>query len=344
MTRLWVNRTYATSFHSLLLLRAQADLQDLVILGSHADPSSPVLTACDATFPEPQLEGDDYAQFALEFCVRHGVDAFWPTYQAAAVSRRSGEFAAHGTRTLVSPPQAMEAVEDKALTYRISATAAVPGLRIPPHVVVRTADEFVRACERLSDLGPLCFKPVRGTGGTGFHVLAGAESWQDLFEERPPTMTLDRAYQLLARAEAFEPLLVMPFLEGPEVSVDCLSKDGELLVAVARQKCDQSRRIELLDAPDVVEVARQVVQLFGLSYLSNVQLRYWGKEPCLLEVNARASGGLFQSCLSGVNFPHLALRLLLDGAVTAPVPTLPVSLTTLNSAVELRERSRLQEK
>ena len=52
----------------------------------------------------------------------------------------------------------------------------------------------------------------------------------------------------------------------------------------------------------------------------------------LLEVNTRAASGLFQSAVSGVNLPYLALRLLLDGRVDVPTPQLGATVISYNEA------------
>ena len=73
----------------------------------------------------------------------------------------------------------------------------------------------------------------------------------------------------------------------------------------------------------------------GLRYLSNVQVRYGQGRARLLEVNTRAASGLFHSAASGLNLPHLALRLLLDGEVHVPTPRFGATVLTWTEAAEV---------
>lgn len=60
-------------------------------------------------------------------------------------------------------------------------------------------------------------------------------------------------------------------------------------------------------------MATLLVEHFRLPYLSNVQVRFRNGEPVLLEANPRASAGIYQTALTGVNLPWAAVRLLLRG-------------------------------
>lgn len=108
-------------------------------------------------------------------------------------------------------------------------------------------------------------------------------------------------------------LLVMPWLPGPEVSVDCLGAPDGLCRRVPRAQ--HGRRYVLGDV-DALEAARVIVARHTLFSLSNTQVRYWRNPgidarplPYLLETNTRMAGGLFQSALAGVNLAwRVALR------------------------------------
>jgi len=108
--------------------------------------------------------------------------------------------------------------------------------------------------------------------------------------------------------------MVMPFLDGAEVSVDVLATpDGEVLAAIGRRH-DESRSRQIVDDPLARSMAEVLTTAHRIGYLSNTQVRYWQgpddqrQEPYLLEVNTRAAGGLFQTALAGVNLMWAALQ------------------------------------
>ncbi|MGH3497002.1 MAG: ATP-grasp domain-containing protein [Nocardioidaceae bacterium] len=346
MLRIWFNRTYATHFHTLDLIRANPDRRPVHLIGTHADPDSPVLSTCDESAPEPDhsLTGADYVGWALTFCEEHRVDVFVPRWQQGPIAAARDSFSAAGVALVSASAEAIAAVGDKANAY---AHAAAAGLPVPPWRVATDAQSFVKAhAELAAEVGDVCVKPVNGVGGDGFRVLRQQPLKLADFLTGPTS--LQRADALAAALREAEsegrpipPLLLMPYLPGPEVSVDCLAtSDGELLVAVPRTKI--GRRRELRDDPDAVAVARALVVRHRLGYLSNTQVRGWahpGRDESprayLLETNPRMSAGLAQTSLAGVNLPWSAVKLALGERVDVPEPRLGKAFTTVPAIVVL---------
>jgi len=132
----------------------------------------------------------------------------------------------------------------------------------------------------------------------------------------------------------------MPFLTGPEVSVDVLAdRGGRTLTAVGRRK--SRRRGVIVDDLAARRVAETLTLAHRVGYLSNTQVRYWqgpgDLEPraYLLELNTRMSGGLFQTALAGVNLPWAAVRLALGQDAGTLLPRYDVAFTTVSSLVAL---------
>ncbi len=313
--RLWFNRTFATHAHTIALLRANPDGEQVWVLGSHTDPDSPVLGACDAVLAEPALSGPAYLEWALDVCRRHRIEVFLPGRYLELVARHRDLFTAAGVGVVVGPHAPMALLADKAAAY---ADAALAGLHVPPFEVVDTPEGLATAFERVVHVdGTVCVKPTSGVGATGFQVLsAHAPSWAQLSGMKAPTVAVGTYVAAMERARdtgvVLPQLMVMPWLPGPEVSVDCLGDlDGSLLAAVPR--AEHGRRYVLGDA-GALEVARVVVARHGLSSLSNTQVRYWRNPatddaplPYLLETNTRMAGGLFQSARAGVNLAWAAV-------------------------------------
>lgn len=350
--RIWVNRSYATTLHAVHGLRDNPDGVDVTVVGTHADRDSPVLTGCDevADEPPPDVTGARYAHWALDFAARHRIDVLWPRYQQEAVARAAGAFAAAGTAVVSPPAEVITRCEDKAATYE---TAARAGLEVPPWRVATDAAGLRAALADLgAEVGPgvaLCVKPVGGVGAVGFRIVRDEPpTWAQLRADPEPVVgaaDLVRAYaEATAEAAAAggapatgsptapgagrgEPpgaLLVQPWLDEPELSVDLLADRGVVLAAVTRGKPVGDAQVRArwvgadatLDAP----VAALSAAL-GLHSLANVQFRWWRGRPVLLEVNPRASAGIHQTALAGVDLVWAAVRL----ARGLPVGTLPAA-------------------
>ncbi len=349
MLTIWVNRSYATTHHVIALLRENPDHVSVRVVGTHADLSSPVLAACDEAEaePGPEVAGEAYVAWALEFCARHRVDVFVPRVHLNDLSAARDLFAAAGVALVAAPADAAALVDDKQRAYEDAARAGLP---VPPHRVVRDAEALVAAFDSLAEeVGTVCLKPVTGVGGEGFRVLTRERARLTDFLAHPGVAAnVEEVAAAMERHHAdgldVPPMMLMPFLPGPEVSVDTLAdRQGRVLAAVPRRKMGRAQ--ELVEDLEATAVAASIVGRHRLGFLTNTQVRYWrhplldsGPRPYLLETNARMSGGVHQSALSGVNLPWAAVQMALGRPVTLDVPRFGARYTTVPQTVALQER------
>lgn len=338
---IWLNRTYATSYWFLQMLRNNPDHVDVRLFATHTDQTSPVLRAADVALIEPALHGEEYVDWALGFCREHGIDVLLPGKEMAAIAQRATEFEAAGTRVLASPAASVALLDDKDATYRSAQGLGIP---VPPWRTALGADELEVAYASLrAELEPdeaLCLKPISGVGAEGFRVLDDRPlDLDDLLAAPAHRVRLDEVTSAMRAAVAagrdVPRFMVMPYMASPEISVDCLSTTfGETLAALPRAKAGR-RRTFLDDTPRAVEIAHRVVDSYQLAYLTNTQLRWWRGELALLEVNTRPSGGMFAASLTGVNLPWAAVRLALTGDADLSEPELGSSFVTVETLVPL---------
>ncbi|CAL9364665.1 hypothetical protein SUDANB32_00734 [Streptomyces sp. enrichment culture] len=338
--RVWLNRTYAENVFFMDQLRRNPSDRAVEIHATHGDPDSPVLAAADTAELEPEgLSPAAYVEYALTQCERRGIDVFVPRLHQSAIVAHRAEFEAAGTALLAPPPEAVAVFEDKVVAYQAVESIGVP---VPPWWRVRDADELLTAVEELERLGHrACFKPAAGAGGVGFREITREPfSLSQLKGFPSPHVPLDLVLESLRRAEEPVDWLVMPRLEQPEVSVDCLTgPDNRLRLAIGRTKHGRRRGFTLHER--WLEPARRIAEGFGLHHLSNIQFRMLGDRPVLMDVNTRPAGGLHQLTLCGVNVPWAAVRLALGDdpgeigppflgqdytVVSAPRPLLPVTV------------------
>lgn len=318
--RVWLNRTYAENVFFMDQLRRNPSDRAVEIHATHGDADSPVLAAADTAELEPEgLSPAAYVEFALAQCRRRGIDVFVPRLHQSAIVAHRADFAAIGTALLAPPPEAVAVFEDKVIAYEAVQAIGVP---VPPWYRVRTADELLAAVEELEEDGhKACFKPASGAGGVGFRVVTRAPfSLAQLNGFPSPYVQLDMVVETLRRADEPVDWLVMPRLEQPEVSVDCLTgPDNRVRLAVGRTKNGRRRGFTLHE--QWLEPARRIAEGFGLHYLSNIQFRMYGEQPVLMDVNTRPAGGLHQLSLCGINAPWAAVQLALGedpGEVVPP--------------------------
>ncbi|CAL9369781.1 ATP-grasp domain-containing protein [Streptomyces cellulosae] len=338
--RVWLNRTYAENVFFMDQLRRNPSDRAVEIHATHGDPDSPVLAAADTAELEPEgLSPAAYVEYALTQCERRGIDVFVPRLHQSAIVAHRAEFEAAGTALLAPPPEAVAVFEDKVVAYQAVESIGAP---VPPWWRVRDADELLAAVEELERLGHrACFKPASGAGGVGFRMITREPFGLSQLRGFPsPQVPLDLVLKSLRRAEEPVDWLVMPRLEQPEVSVDCLTgPDNRVRLAIGRTKHGRRRGFTLHE--QWLEPARRIAEGFGLHHLSNIQFRMLGDRPVLMDVNTRPAGGLHQLAQCGVNVPWAAVRLALGDdpgrieppflgqdytVVSGPRPLLPVTV------------------
>jgi hypothetical protein len=308
--RVWLNRTYAENVFFMDQLRRNPSGRAVEIHATHGDPDSPILAAADTAALEPEgLSPAAYVEYALDQCARHSIDVFVPVLHQETVTAHREEFAAVGTALLAPPAEAVHTFHDKVTAYEAVKELGIP---VPSWWRVRTEEELLTAVDALeADGHKACFKPASGAGGVGFRIITRAPfSLMHLNGFPSPYVPLTMVVEALRNADEPVDWLVMPRLEQPEVSVDCLTgPDGRVRMAVGRTKNGRRRGFTL--NPAWIEPSRLLAESFGLHYLTNIQFRMLGDEPVLMDVNTRPAGGLHQLSLCGVNAPWAAVQLAL---------------------------------
>ncbi|MBP2000838.1 biotin carboxylase [Paenibacillus shirakamiensis] len=326
-TRIWFNRTFSAASHYIEMIRNNEDREKFIIYATHPRQHSPMLQVADYSEIEPILPMDEYIAYCLDFCKKHQIDVFIPHFGLTEISYHGSAFQQIGTQVLIGgDPTLLEVVGDKGRLFQ--ALSSVEGLTLPDYFIATTVNEFQQAYRTLKEKGHrICIKPVKGEGGGGFRIIeeTPADIWS-IYEPVTNTLLLEDLIELLSSVDHFDALMVMELLEGHEYSVDCLGRENELLAAVPRKKVEG--RIRKLEAnAELIELSRAIQKVLSLQYNFNVQFIYQHNVPKLLEINPRASGGLYMSCLSGVNFPYLALKSLLGGEVHVQEPKLDITAT-----------------
>lgn len=313
---IYFNRWFSVAYHYMNLLRNNEDGIPVQIYATHPDIRHMSLQGADFAETEPALKGIEYVQFCVDFCRRNEIDVFIPRLHMLDIALHAAMFDAIGTKVLVCRDlDLLESIMDKGKFYENVSEQGI--MSIPDYHVVSTAEQFKNAYEDLVAKGHrVCFKPTETEGGLGFRIIDNTrDPLQELFGYVTPLITFDDAYRILASKETFPDLMVMELLEGYEYSIDCLAdENGKLLVAVPRRKV--GGRLRLMEhIPELEEIAARVAEVYKIPFNFNIQMKYNGDTPKLLEINPRMSGGLHMSCLSGINFPYLAVKSALGGEV-----------------------------
>ena len=340
--KLWFNRWFSTVSHYMEMIRQNPDQQSFIIYGTHPNPDTVYLKSCDVSGTEPDIAGTEYLKFCLEYCRQNQIDVFIPRKENVLISQHLDKFQEIGVKVLVCPDgDLMTLMDNKLFMYQSLEEKAAEGhtiVPIPEYRIVRTASEFKQAYDELTAQGiKLCIKPVIGEGASGFRIIDEvADTIPFLFSTASSQkISFDTAYKVLKQQEVFPDLMVLEFLDGYEYSIDCLAgRDGTLYTAIPRKKgSGRIREIEYNE--ELLGIAHKVAAHYKIPYVFNIQVKYKDGVPKILEINPRMSGGLHISCLSGINVPYYAIKLLLTGTIEPLYPAFGIKATHIEQAVIL---------
>ena len=313
MKRVWFNHWFSTAYHIIGLMREN---NDITVIGSNRNPDSVISLACDEWYTEPSdISGDEYVSFCLDFCREHDIDVFVPRRGMTDIAKNSSLFEKQGVLLFLdTDAQMLDILSSKTETYRFFEGFAPEC--IPEYYEVRSLDEFMNAYKKITaSYERACFKLSGDEGAVSFRVIdntmTGAEG---LYKAPGLKVSIETAENIFSCYDFSKSVLVMPYLSGTEVSADCLYTDSGSII-IPRFK-DGGRFYSIRNDSTIISLCRRFLEKSGLKMPCNVQFRFYGDTPYLLEVNTRMSGGIQLSCLGGgVNIPSLALGRLLGKEV-----------------------------
>jgi hypothetical protein len=325
-------------------------------LASHSDPASVMLRAADRQVTEPRgLLGTAYVDWLLDTVKRERPGVFVVGKEAGAVAERRGEFVDLGVQPLtVADAATLRHLDRKDEFLSAWDTSVLP---LPAWTTFHDLASFEAGVSELRahpDFLPgvtrLCVKPARGIYAAGFRVLTEGRDLGSFLKGELYQMSYAEARRLFVQPEqegsVLPTMLLMHTLEGAERSVDCVAWNGRLAVAVVRRKLPDGGPQLIEDRPDLLTAARQIASRYGLSGIFNFQtkdhqLPDGARLPNMLEINARASGGLRYSMAAGINFASLAARLALGELPPADAtrPRTGLRVAEVKTAVALSEQN-----
>ena len=308
MITVWMNHWFSTAVNIIDLIKK--DYPDIHLISTNEHELSVIKNVSDEWYQEPVLKDDEYVEFCLDFCKKHNVQVFMPRRGLVSISEHKDEFEKAGTRVMVDRYEMVSILNRKDKAFQYFAEKQIGA--VPDYFIVRTADEFIKAYEQLlQKYRQVCFKFVRDEGGKSYRLIDNQRrGYAALFKKQTTRITLEEAVSALSEREVFAPVMVMPFLSGDEVSVDCLNTDRGLIM-LPRIKGYEKHEVLRYD-DEIIALCEKFQEQAGLQCPYNIQFKYLDGIPYFLEVNTRMSGGVQMGCFaSGINLPQIALKKLL---------------------------------
>ena len=308
MVRIWLNHWFNTAYSIIQLIKNGNE--NFQIIGSSENEYSAIKNVCDEWYAEPILKDKEYADFCLNFCIKHQIDVFLPRRGMLNIIKIKNEFENSGVKVMADDYEKIYSLNHKSEAYDLFKTKTIG--YVPDYRIVTNVSDFKDAYDFIKDkYAQVCFKFVKDEGGKSFRLIDNnRKGYTALFKKQNTRMTLTDILDALSEREEFSPLMVMPFLNGNEVSIDCLNTPQGLIM-LPRVK-DNSKIERLMYDSEIMDITIDFQKKIGLECPYNIQFKYLNGIPYFLEVNTRMSGGIHMACAgSGVNIPNIAVKKLL---------------------------------
>ncbi|WP_336654434.1 ATP-grasp domain-containing protein [Leclercia adecarboxylata] len=277
---------------------------NIIVYASHRHERNELLAVADHALIEPS-DPESRLAFILDTIGKHGINAVHTGRNCQWFEQHRAAIEASGA-TLTTGATASDWLKlaDDKVTFADFMQQC--GLPVVPSVRINSISALQDhlANPPFADT-PLCVKPVTGIYGMGFWRFDDEASSMAVFNNPDNRIVNPGQYiAALSAAKSFTPLVLMPYLPGPEYSVDILAHKGEVLAAVGRRK--EGALQYLVNCGEAYELACNCARAMNADGLINVQTcNDHNGRPVLLETNMRPSGGIGYTLRSGVNLPGL---------------------------------------
>ncbi len=311
IVRVWFNHWFSSAYHIINLLKQDENI-NFHVIGTNQNINSVIKLACDEWYEEPVFETDEeYIEYCINFCKTNQVEVFVPRRRMIAVCKNLNLFKELNVKVLVDNNyEKLCILNDKEKTYNLFEKLNINV--IPERYIIDNVEDFCKAYKLITaNFERACIKITNDEGAVSFRVIDDSiEGYKGLRRDLGSKITFEYAKKILSEQKIFENIMVMPYLTGIEASIDCLKTNSGLII-VPRLKTG-GRVSEIVYDNKLIELCNEFFEKISLNNPCNIQFKYYGENPFLLEINTRMSGGIPYSCLgANVNIPNIAINQLL---------------------------------
>ena len=323
--RIWFNHWFSTAYHLINMIKLDSS-EEYSFIGTSTNPSAIYKTVCNEWCDEPkEITAPEYINFCTAFCIRHNIDIFVPRRYLTEIINNKEKFSKLGVKLFANTnPELVEILDDKQKTYDFF-EERIPEI-VPVFKIAHSYNEFCEYYEEVAKTGSrVCYKLIEDEGARSFRVIDNSiETIDSLLIKPGMKITLNAAKSIISQYNFIIPILLMPYLSGVEISVDCLYNKEKNLI-IPRYKTNK-RYSEIILNDEVIGLCDKILYFLNedkptMNMPMNIQFKKEHGKLYLLEINPRMSGGLQLSCkATNINLPSVAMRKLLNKEVSWEYP------------------------
>lgn len=306
--RIWFNQWFGTSKDIIeLIKKEQYNGENAIIYSTNKNKYSPIQFVSDIWKYEKEDfdSSDDYIKWCLDFCKNNKIDVFFPYKNMKLISKFKQLFTNHNIKVIVEDYENMKIFDNKCNTYNLLKNTQFDNL-VPDFFEITNYSEYLNAMNILEKkYDKICFKLNEDVGGRSYHLIT-KENPNSIYAQTNSKISREDTDSLMKNYDFKDSIILMPYLNGLEISVDCLSTNQGNIVL---PRIKYGRMEQMLFDEEIEELSNKLLDIFNIVYPCNIQYRYHNDHLYLLEINMRMSGGTALSCLaSNINIPAIAIK------------------------------------
>lgn len=327
--RIWFNHWFSTAYHFIDMMKENGHY----VIATNERETSVYQTNADEFYLEPTFNKENYIDYCVNFCKEHNIDVFFPKRGMDLIVENLHKF--QNVKVICETDlEKYTLLQDKVKTakwFEKHNICDVPEMHLCTNVY-----EFKFWYERMiQKYEKLCIKYNQDEGGLSYKLISNMNpDISKISYASSSTYSYEYICKCLETVESLKPLIIMPYLSGNEISIDCLAIENELIAVPRFKLSNRVTKLSLQD--DLIQIAEKFQKEMNLVGPYNIQFRYHNDNLYLLEVNTRLSGGSWKAKFMGIEFPVLCCNKFIGKKIERPIPSKKeMCISNIESAVVL---------
>ena len=301
--------------HALISILKLQD-ENIFILGTNADEQAIGRWLCNEFAVVPWAYEENYVDSIIDLVKKNKIDIVFPqtSWEMFHLSKAANKIQKY-CKLLASNHELVAICENKYLMYKHFEGK----LDVPEFYLVKTMEELEEAATKLGyPEKDVVFKPPEGKGARGVRILTEKSDRYDLLFNGRPFARFISMEELKSTVQEKEipPLMIMEYLEGKELKIDPVLKNGEILVCSVKHRLNFDSGLamgfEIIEDKEAIEYSKTILEHLPMDYCIDISTR----GGVLMEINPRVSTFIYDENYCA---PYLSLKLAMGEMSAADV-------------------------
>jgi len=255
----------------------------------------------------------DYLSDIFSIVISEKIDVILPqnTAELSVLSHNKSKLLDMGCKVIISSYNNLIRANSKFELLEVCKELEIP---YPEYYLIKNKGDLIAKATKLGwPDNTVLIKHPSLNGSRGIRIIDENVNYKDLFYNQKPTnmyTKLDDFLKIIG--DNFDPLLVMEYLSGEEVSIDVF-RDSENFISIPRLRNEIRSGISFKNSAvkrsDLIGYSKKLSDYLDLEFCFGFQFKYDKNGiPKILECNPRVQGTMIFSTIMGANIIYSSIK------------------------------------